>query len=130
MSFNSQPKLTLYRGLPNKGTYTLSPFVTKVEARLRFAGKPYTVSTGSLSAAPRGKVPYIDINIDDSDDGTTTTIPDSELIIKSLVEDGYLPAINDIENLSPSEKANDIAVRGLLEDRLYFIMVNSSFFTF
>lgn len=56
--------------------------------------------------------------------GVETEIPDSSLIISTLVEDGVLPDIN--ARLSPVEKARDLGVRALLEDKLYFVQVSSS----
>ena len=51
--------ITLYRGFPDSGQYTWSPFVTKLETRFRFAGINYRVEAGSPLKAPRGKIPYI-----------------------------------------------------------------------
>lgn len=51
------PKITLYRGFPDQGHFTWSPFVTKLEARLRFAGVSDETKAGSIREAPRGKIP-------------------------------------------------------------------------
>lgn len=49
--------LTVFRGRPGL-VYSWSPFVTKLEARLRFAGLRYDAEAGSIPRAPRGKIAY------------------------------------------------------------------------
>jgi hypothetical protein len=49
---------------------------------------------------------------------------DSTLIISKLEDDGLLDDLNS--KLSPVEKANDLALRALLEDKLYFYQVSNS----
>lgn len=116
---NSAPVITVFRGFPEKGCYTWSPFVTKLEARLRFGGISYSVEAGSPLKAPRGKVPYITL----MQDGQSQSIGDSGLIINLFIESGYLNDLNS--QLSPVEKAHDISTRALLEDKLYFYQVRS-----
>ncbi|RAL12428.1 glutathione S-transferase family protein [Aspergillus homomorphus CBS 101889] len=116
MDVSTTPEITLYRGFPYPGQYTWSPFVTKLEARLRFARVSYRTATGSPLRSPRGKIPYVDITHPKT--GTKTTISDSALIARGLVEDGVLPDING--DLEPQEKVLDAGVRAMLEDRLYF----------
>jgi hypothetical protein len=72
------PNLTLYRGWLEPNRYVWSPFVTKLEARLRFANAPYKAASGSVRTAPKGKIPYIEITDEDS----SNSIGDSTLIIK------------------------------------------------
>ncbi|KAJ5777029.1 hypothetical protein N7520_000275 [Penicillium odoratum] len=105
--------LTLYRGQPDIGCYVWSPFVTKLEARLRFGKIPYRTEAGSVTKAPKGKVPYISI-----DDEKKTLLSDSTLIIKSFIESGKLEDLN--RDLSGPQKLQDIALQALLEDKLYF----------
>ncbi|KAL4787477.1 hypothetical protein BJX76DRAFT_5449 [Aspergillus varians] len=100
--------------------------LTKLEARLRFARIPYKIAAGSVKTAPKGKIPYIEIT--DRNDETslattsstniTSSLGDSTLIIKHLVERNILPDLNG--DLSPSERAHDLALRALLEDKAYF----------
>lgn len=119
-----QPDITLYRGWPGSGAYVWPPFVTKLEARLRFAGLSYRTEAGSTWKAPRGKLPYIAVSKTDPGvpgSGTPTILADSTLIVAKLVEDGLLDDLN--AKLSPAEKAHDMALRGLLEDKLYFNQV-------
>lgn len=118
----SAPAITVFRGFPEKGCYTWSPFVTKLEARLRFGGIRYSVEAGSPLKAPRGKVPYITLE----HDGQFQSIGDSGLITNLFIESGYLISLNS--GLSPVEKAHDISTRALLEDKLYFYQARNTFF--
>jgi len=115
----SELNLTLYRGFPEPGVYVWSPFVTKLEARLRFARLSYRTEPGSLGAAPRGKLPYLAISNGDST--PPIVLGDSALICEKLTADGVIGDIN--AELSPTEKAQDLAFRALLEDRVYFYQV-------
>ncbi|KAL4806484.1 hypothetical protein BDV18DRAFT_159658 [Aspergillus unguis] len=109
--------LTVYRGALSTNTYVWSPFVTKLEARLRFASVPYKTAAGSVNSAPKGKIPYIDIADNEGVlDGTrSTSIGDSTLIIKHLVSQEILPDLN--ESLAPTDRASDLSLRALLEDK-------------
>lgn len=118
--FKPQINLTLYRGFQGSSTYVWSPFVTKLEARLRFAGLSYRNEAGSPFSAPRGKLPYVAISKPDSAN-PPTTMGDSTLIVRKLVEDGVVEDLN--AKLDPVEKAHDLALRALLEDRLYWYQV-------
>jgi hypothetical protein len=117
----TQPRLTLYRGFLEQGHYTWSPFVTKIEARLRFAGLTYETQAGSLRTAPRGKIPYLEVS--QADSPASRIISDSTLIIKDLVKDELVADINAC--LNASERTYDLALRALLEDRLYFLLVSA-----
>ena len=121
----AQPNITLYRGFQGSGAYVWSPFVTKLEARLRSAELSYRTEAGSLSKAPRGKIPYVAISESDSASQapvTPTILADSTLITDRLVEDGVSDDLN--AKLSPTEKAHDFALRALLEEKLYFYQVS------
>jgi glutathione S-transferase len=113
-----QPQLILYRGWDSPGCYVWSPFVTKVEARLRFARLKYKADSGSVQKSPKGKIPYIEIK---KTSGEVTTLSDSGLIVGRLVDEGLLDDLN--ARLSPVEKAHDLAIRALLEDKWYFFQV-------
>jgi len=112
--------ITIYRGWLEPGRYVWSPFVTKGEARLRFANITYKTAVGTPKTAPKGKIPYIAIT-DGNEAETSTSIGDSTLIIKHLVERNILPDLNG--DLAPELKANDLAIRALLEDKAYFYNV-------
>ncbi|KAI2627777.1 hypothetical protein GGR54DRAFT_636899 [Hypoxylon sp. NC1633] len=115
-SLKATPKLTVYRGFPVKNAYVWSPFVSKLETRLRLAGLPYKIEQGSLGQAPRGKIPYI------STPSSPDFLGDSTLIIKKLIQDGLISDLNG--SLTPVQRAQDLALRGLLEDKLYFIQTH------
>ncbi|KAF2420221.1 glutathione S-transferase [Tothia fuscella] len=111
------PHLTIYRGFPDQGKYVWSPFVVKLEARLRFAGiNNYKTEAGSLGKAPRGKIPYISLQKEDLSE--PEWLADTSLIVQRFVDDGLLPDLNDA--LSTHDQALDLALRALLEDKLYF----------
>ncbi|KAJ4164848.1 hypothetical protein LMH87_006503 [Akanthomyces muscarius] len=114
------PDLKLFRGSGDAGTYVWSPFVTKVEARLRFDGLRYTSGHGSPRSAPRGKIPYMEWHETTSaGDDAVSAMGDSALIIRALVANGLL---RDLNAALPTGalRAQDLAVRALLEDRVYF----------
>ncbi|EAW12281.1 glutathione S-transferase family protein [Aspergillus clavatus NRRL 1] len=108
------PPLTLYRGWLSPGQYVWSPFVIKLEARLRFAGLAYESKAGSTRSGPKGKIPYIEIAAADAH--APTALSDSTLIIKELVARGMLPDLN--AGLAPAQQAHDLALRALMEEKL------------
>lgn len=116
---SKHPQLTLYRGWLDRGLYVWSPFVTKVELRLRIANITYNVAAGSTRSAPKGKIPYIDLV--ETEQAAPHQIGDSTLIIKELVGRGLMQDIN--AKLSPEEKIKDSGIRAILEDKLYFYNV-------
>lgn len=116
----SRPQLTLYRGWEDRGQYVWSPFVTKLEFRLRLSGYPYTVATGATAKAPKGKVPYVELQLEN---GETEAIGDSTLIVKRLVEKEHLEDLCEGRRKAVV-KAQDLAMKALLEDRLYFYSVS------
>lgn len=93
-------------------------------SKLGYAGQSYRTEAGSLSKSPRGKIPYIAISKTNSRSQAPVTpmvLADSTLIVENLVEDGILDDLN--ATLSPTEKAYDLALRALLEEKLYFYQV-------
>ncbi|KAL9599996.1 MAG: hypothetical protein Q9219_003465 [cf. Caloplaca sp. 3 TL-2023] len=112
----ASPSLTVFRGFPSSAAYVWSPFSNKLEARLRFAGLSYKTDQGAPPKGPRGKIPYLAIK--QKDDSSTETLADTALISERLVTDGLAEDLNG--KLSPAEKAQDLAIRALLEDKLYF----------
>ncbi|KAF5874214.1 putative failed axon connections [Botrytis fragariae] len=108
-------QITLFRGWLDPGNYVWSPFVTKIEFHFRQANVKYILDGGSPRSAPKGKIPYISVH----DEGSSPfLIADSALIIAGLVESDILPDLNS--SLEPAAKAQDMAIRALLEDKLYF----------
>jgi len=126
-------KITVFRGWKDPGKFVWSPYVTKLEARLRFGGVPYTAEAGSPRSAPKGKIPYVEVSPPlrsrsgssgteaDAETGTEQ-LADSALIAKALCDAGILPDLN--ARLSKAERAHDLALRALLEDKLSFYHVS------
>ena len=117
----ASPSLTIFRGFPPSPSYVWSPFVTKLEARFRFAGLAYRTDQGAPPNAPRGKIPYVAISGSGDDDAAPEMIADTALISEKLVADGLAEDLNG--KMSAAEKAQDLAIRALLEDKLYFYQV-------
>lgn len=107
----AESKLTIFRGAEPKNAYVWSPFVNKLEARLRFDQVPYSLGVGSPKSAPRGKIPYITLE-------NGTQLGDSTFIVRRFIGDGVLSDLN--EKLTSAQRAQDLAFRALLEDKLYF----------
>jgi hypothetical protein len=118
------PKLTLFRGLPDRGKYAGSPFTTKLEFRLRHARLPYSVEAGSVKTAPKGKIPYVDLGALVDEDGSegSAQMGDSTFIIQRLLGMGKIPDLNG--ELTAGQKLEDLAIRALLEEKLYFYLVS------
>ncbi|PSK55204.1 hypothetical protein B9Z65_2593 [Elsinoe australis] len=114
-SLKSHASITVSRGFKESSSYVWSPFATKLEARLRFSGVPYSVDSGGPRQAPRGKIPYVTVTAGEQD---PFTLSDSTLIVSELVKDGTLDDLN--ANLSATQRAQDLAIRALLEDKLNF----------
>lgn len=119
-------RITVFAGRHESGCYNWSPFVNKLQARLRFASVAYDITASSLSQAPKGKIPYIGLSSDTSRGDSKPTEPptllgDTDLITKHLMEIGDLPNLNEV--LAPVELAQDLALRALLEDKIYFMQV-------
>ncbi|KAL8723150.1 MAG: hypothetical protein Q9225_000491 [Loekoesia sp. 1 TL-2023] len=112
----ASPSLTLFRGFPASPAYIWSPFVTKLETRLRFAGLAYKTEQGAPPKGPRGKIPYLSIS--KNGDSASEMVSDTALISEKLVADGLAEDLNG--KLTAVEKAQDLAIRALLEDKLYF----------
>ena len=91
--------ITLYRGFPVSNKFTSSPFVSKLELRLRQGD-----DEGSAEKSPTAQV-----------------LGESTLITQELVREGVLEDIN--AHLSLVKKAQDLALWGMLEDRLYWFHV-------
>jgi glutathione S-transferase len=97
------------------GLPSISPFCLKLDACLRIAGIPFrTVVDATPFKAPKGKLPWIE------HDGKR--IGDSGFIIEYL-ESRLGCDLN--RNLSPAERAVARAMRRLIEENLYWVMVYS-----
>lgn len=101
--------LVVYGSRPAWGTPDFSPFVIKLETWLRFAGIPYQRRNGNPMQAPKGKIPYIEI------DGGK--MGDSQLILEELTRRHNI--LLD-QGMSTVEAATARAVRRMLEEGMYF----------
>jgi hypothetical protein len=112
--------LIVYRDVDKSGQFAWSPFVAKLETRLRFSKLPYTTQLGSLSKSPTGKFPYV--RFEEEKGGAVSVFSDTCLITRNLIK---LEVIDDLNaNLTPAKKAMDVAIRALLEDKLYWMTVS------
>ncbi|KAI1379304.1 hypothetical protein F4677DRAFT_327867 [Hypoxylon crocopeplum] len=128
MAAQDEPDVTVFRGWKESGKYVWSPYVTKLEARFRFADVRYATDVGSIRAAPKGKVPYVECRnlspvrgsstVQEESSRPRTLLSDSALIIETLIKWGVLPDLN--RDLEPSKRSHDMALRAQLEDKLYF----------
>jgi glutathione S-transferase len=94
---------------PSFGLPDASPFVMKVETYLRITDQKYETVTGDVRKAPRGQLPFIDV------DGKI--IPDSTAIVDHL--EGARSEKLDAQ-LSPKDRAIGLAFKSMLEEHLYF----------
>jgi glutathione S-transferase len=104
--------ITLYQGPPAWGLPNISPFCVKLETWLRMTGLPYEVRPADMMRAPKGKIPYADI------DGHV--MGDSQLILEHLerAHGGKLDA-----HLTPEARARAHLIRRTLEEGLYWALV-------
>jgi glutathione S-transferase len=104
--------LTLYQGPRAWGQPNLSPFCTKLEAYLRMAEIPHEVKTADIRKAPKGKIPFVEL------DGQC--VGDSTHVVELLRErfgDG-LDA-----RLDARQKAEGRLLQRTLEEATYFVEV-------
>jgi glutathione S-transferase len=109
-------EITLYQP-PTRPWQTpnLSPFCAKLECYLRMTELPYKLAPMSRGAAPKGKIPYVDL-------GDGKLRGDSQMIIDELerriTADGK-PALD--AGLSPRDAAIGHVTRRAIEEGTYFI---------
>ena len=96
-------------GLPN-----LSPFGTKLATYLRIAGWPYETRPADFRRAPKGKIPYVQL------DGKL--LGDSQLIIEELERrrGGSMDTA-----LTANQRATGHAVQRMLDEAFYFVLVHN-----
>jgi glutathione S-transferase len=97
-------------GMPN-----LSPFCIKLETYLRLANWSYDTQPANFRKAPKGKVPYVALN--------GQLLGDSQLIIEAL-EARRPPERRLDHTLSKPQRATGHALRRMLEEGLYFVLVH------
>jgi glutathione S-transferase len=106
--------ITLYAFGPAFGLPDPSPFVLKVETLLKMSGRAYRIATDGLGKAPKGKLPYID------DDGER--VADSTFI-RWHIEKKY--NFDFDRGLSPEQRAIAWALEKMVEDNLYWTLVDT-----
>ncbi len=87
-----------------------SAFCVKLEMYLRMAEIPYERAEGDPRSAPKGKVPWIEVD--------DFVLGDSAFIIDYLKQQHGDPLDGQ---LTPRQQAEGHAIRRMLEDNLYFI---------
>lgn len=108
------PKLIAHH-LPGAwGLMSVSPFCLKLDAWLRMAGIEHqSVVATTPFGAPKGKAPWIEF------DGHK--IGDSTLIIQYLKEK---LGVDPDAHLTPVQKGMAVAIQRLIDENLYWVMVN------
>ncbi|MBL8625356.1 MAG: glutathione S-transferase family protein [Myxococcales bacterium] len=94
------------------GTPNMSPFCGKLETYLRASQTPHAVAPADFRTAPRGKIPYVEL------DGAVLT--DSQLIIEELERRAAAPLD---AGLTDADRALARVVRRTLEEGTYFLSV-------
>ncbi|EGN98911.1 hypothetical protein SERLA73DRAFT_54410 [Serpula lacrymans var. lacrymans S7.3] len=114
----SQSKVILWAfAKPARGP-SYSAFCQKLETFLRFTSTPYEVRETMTDKAPKGKLPYVDVQ----HEGKTVTIADSHFIIRYLVENGISANPDDQAGLTASQKSESRAFQAYMEEVLYSAM--------
>ena len=105
----------LHAFAPLWGLVDISPFVTKVDVYLCLTKLPYKLvpfSMESFASAPKGKLPYI---VDGEE-----RVADSNFIIDHLKKNHGDPLD---ANLNPTERATGHAIKRMLEENFYWVIV-------
>lgn len=101
--------ITLYQAPRAWGTANISPFCIKLEAYLRMAELPYEIKPGDPRKAPKGKVPYVQLE--------GAMLGDSSVIIERLKE-RFGDSVD--AHLSVEQKALGRLVQRTLEEGTYW----------
>ena len=112
----TQPLLNLYTFDKNTKRYSVSPFATKLRFALRHAGIPYEDHVGNFRDPPKKKIPYVKFL------ESGEFMGDTALIIQRLTQEGKMRDTRAA--LSPEQKAMDLCLRTIVEDRMYFLSVS------
>jgi glutathione S-transferase len=105
-------KLLLHQPKGGWGEPSMSPFCMKLECYLRMAEIPFEARPPDMRRAPKGKIPYVDI------DGVLTG--DSQLIIETLIAK-HGDRLDHA--LSREQRATARLVRRAIEEATYFVGV-------
>lgn len=104
--------LTLYGFGPAFDLPDPSPFVMKTEIQLKMAGVPYRFERAAPQAAPKGKIPFIQVGAHRVGDST---------FIRAHIEKHH--RFDFDAGLCTHERAQAWAIERMLEDHLYFAIV-------
>lgn len=113
--------ITLYQfACAYEQPFSVSPFCAKTEAYLRLAGLDYTTRDADPRRAPLGKAPYI------AAPGIDGLLADSQAIIEwcKATHGDVLDA-----DLTDAQHAHGHAVRILVENRTYFLLLHTRWVT-
>lgn len=105
--------LTLFGFGPAFGLPDPSPFVMKTEIHLKMAGVPYRFERAAPQSAPKGKMPYIQVGAHRLGDST---------FIRAYIEKHH--KFDFDAGLCTAERAQAWTIERMLEDHLYFALVN------
>jgi glutathione S-transferase len=106
--------ITLYKFISAWGLPDISPFCSKLEIYLRMAGWDYETKVGDSRKAPKGKLPFIEMN--------GQTLSDSSDIIDALEARADHPLRAPLDTgLPASDKAVGRAMQSMLEEHFYFV---------
>ena len=111
--------IVVHQYAPAFGAPSGSPFCVKLTTWLNMADIDYTSEVlWDPRRAPQGKLPYIT-------DGTTT-VADSDVVIAHLREERGI-ALD--EHLTPAQAAHAHALKRMIEESLYFVLVRLRWMT-
>lgn len=106
--------ITLYVSGPNFGLPDPSPFVSKAEILLKMAGVPYETQKADFGKAPKGKIPYFDVDGERFGDST---------FLRLYLEKTH--GIDFDEGLSEQDRAIAWSVEKMAEEHLYWTVVHT-----
>jgi glutathione S-transferase len=106
--------ITLYQPAGAWGLSSVSPFCVKLETWLKMAGIPYRVGVANPLKAPKGKMPYIEL------DGAI--MGDSQLIVERLAERF---CVRMDAGLDAGARAKAQVIRRTLEEGAYWFIVQA-----
>lgn len=105
--------LSFHGSGPAFGLPDASPFVMKSEVQLKMAGVPYKFVPSRPCEAPKGKIPFIQAGAHRLGDST---------FIRAFIEREY--GFDFDRGLTSGQRAQAWAIERMLEDHLYFAIVN------
>lgn len=105
--------ILLYRPIGAWGVASVSPFCVKLETWLRMAGLAYEAREANPLKAPKGKVPYIELE--------GRMMGDSQLILEHLAERF---GVTMDAGLDPEARARGHVIRRMLEEGTYWVLAH------